>query len=278
MRKTVTVVVLLAAVALLVPTDKPQAQGAIYWQTSFDCPEWRQSNGLSDADVCGPGDYLSGDGGWVTSRGNQDQITAAANNPLGTGRGFRHWRGEVSGNNGGGLKIGLPQGLTEVWFRWYTRFSPNVQWQTLIQTKDLYINAGSAGSFTLGVHDGLSPGTFGIAYVPTSLNMFGSPGWSVIGNGQWHFLEFHVKTTSPTIAESWVDGQLVHRNTNVPFATPVNYIVIGSNHCCTLPGSPDFYNDYDDIAISRTGYIGPIGGSSSSGPSPSAPTNLRITS
>ena len=83
------------------------------WSTSFDCPEWTQANGLGEAQVCLAGDNIQGHGGWTTGLGKADQITTAANNPLGTGRGFRHWRGGANttdntigaNSNGGGRSL-----------------------------------------------------------------------------------------------------------------------------------------------------------------------------
>jgi hypothetical protein len=100
---------------------------------------------------------------------------------------------------------------------------------------------------------------------------------SAVADGRWHAYEVHVKTTSPTLAESWIDGRLAHRDTNVDFGgEPITYFVVGSNQCCVVV-QPDMYTDYDDVAISYTGYIGPIGGATSPTTTPAAPANLRIS-
>jgi hypothetical protein len=286
-----TKIFLLSLLVGLFPSSYAQAQTLLF-QTSFttaqgwttDRVQYPAGPGFcNDSPICSNRiqPEIGNGGGWTTQNGNADSVTTAANYSGGAGgRGFRHWRGEGSGNNAGGIQINLPSPQSEIWFRWYMRYStPNVQWNSLQQTKDLYINAGGGPgmSFTLGVHNGTNPGTFGVGVVqPKSQNLFSSPGWSVIGDGNWHALEFHVKTTSPAVAEYWVDGVLSQRHTTNPFDgqpltfnnSPVSFILVGSNHCCTAAGSPDFYNDYDDFAISTTGYIGPISGGSNPPPPP----------
>jgi hypothetical protein len=279
---------------MAIMTETSRAQSNIVWQSTFNCPEWIQSNGLNDASVCNPGDNISGWGNWTSAAGKADQITADANNPSGGGgRGFRHWRGGANltdnplgkNNGGGGIKIDLPSPRTELWIRWYMRYQQGFAWQYINYTKDLYMNAGAGSggmSFTLGFHGG---DAWGVGIVqPASQNLVGSPGWqSTMGgakaDGRWHAYEVHVKTTGATIAESWIDGRLSHRDTNANFGgAPVTYFVVGSNQCCVLV-QPDMYTDYDDIAISYTGYIGPIGGAAAptQPTGPAAPANLRIS-
>lgn len=263
--------VVLLLSALLLQYELPfRAQTPFVFQTTFDCPEWNQTKGLADSDICAQEDGISGWGGWTTAAGKVDEITAEANNPLGTGRGFRHWRGGASANNrqgtsnnAGGIRLNIPSKPQEVWIRWYMRYQAGFDWQHILQTKDLYVNAGSfAGSFTLGFH---GENGWGVAIVqPQSQNLFGSPGWrgtmkGALADGLWHAYETHIKTSKPTIAESWIDGRRVHRDTKVDFAeVTLDFILVGSNQCCVTV-QPDMYTDYDDFAVSTTGYIGPIG-------------------
>lgn len=273
-----------AAAIALVSSPKAQTQQQLVWETSFNCPDWVQTQGITDDKVCVVGDRIAGWGNWSTALGSYDQITAAANNPLGTGpKGFRHYRGNGQNSNGGGIKVDLPTKVKEVWVRWYMRYQAGFQWSSMNYTKDLYFNvSGAFPIFTMGFHgtDG-----FGIAQVnPGSQNLVGSPGWqSTMGgpsaDGRWHFYEVHLKVDTNGangVGESWVDGQLSRRDTNLNLgAGGVEFFVVGSNQCC-VANTVDMYTDYDDIAISTTGYIGPIGGSASGGPT--VPTNLRISS
>src|SRR5687767_9283016 len=130
MRKLPVLLVLCALIALSVTTTAPRAQSAVpvIFQTTFNCPDWRQSMGLNDANVCAPSDGIAGSGAWTTSAGSQDQITAAANNPLGAGgKGFRHWRGDGVNNVGGGIRIDFPP-ATQMWFRMYIRYQAGFRW------------------------------------------------------------------------------------------------------------------------------------------------------
>lgn len=274
----------LGAAIMVGQTMRAGAAPAVIWETTFgNCSEWNQTQGLNDNQVCGNGDGISGYGNWTTSNGTVDQITAAANNPAGPGgRGFRHWRGAGVNNNGGGLRIVLPAQQSEIWVRWYMRYQSGFAWSSAGQpnyTKDLYFNVTNSNYpvFTVGFHD---TSLFGVAQVqPTGRNLYGGPpGWLAAnggsaGDGAWHAYETHVKMgTSNGIAESWVDGVRTHNQTNVNWGSSGGweYFVVGSNQSLVASGV-DRYTDYDDFAISTSGYIGPLG-------VPVAPQNLRITS
>jgi hypothetical protein len=283
--------VMLGASILTMWSTTPQAQSAIspLWKTTFACAEWLQTSG---ADPCSANDGIDNGGNWTTAAGKGDQITAAANHSAGGGGlGFRHWRGNGGNNNGGGLRITLPTRVSEMWLRWYMRYQAGFSWNGLSYTKDLYVNQGSANSgqvFTMGFH---WDDAFGVSKVSGGRNMYGPPGWfSLMGgqplafgrpvsDGQWHFFEVHVKMATSGangIAESWVDGVLAHRQTDVDWGTTGGWdtFILGSNQCC-VANTTDVYTDYDDVAISTTGYIGPFSGSSSAAP-PTAPKNLAI--
>jgi hypothetical protein len=295
MRKSV-LLVLCAAAAIAVSTASPRAQSGLAFSTTFNCPDWNQTMGGADQNVCAPGDGIDGWGAWTTSKGTVDSITSAANFPGGGGgKGLRHMRGDGGNNNGGGIRIVFPSRLNDLWIRFYMRYQSGFGWEydQPHYTKDLYVNvnATNQGSiFTIGFHNGY----FGVGLVnPGSMNLVDTSrqgGWQDInrgtkGDGQWHAYETHVKMDtngSNGIAESWVDGILVHRHTNVNWGGSTGWhgfewLLLGSNQNKVINNGVEMYTDYDDVAVSGTGYIGPIGGgqSSSSG-APSAPVNLRI--
>ena len=192
------------------------------WQTTFNCSDWNQTMGLTAAQMnC---DGMGGYGNWATSgHPSGDQITAAANNPAGGGgRGFRHWRGDGTNINGGGFSMNLPTALTEMWMRFYMRYQAGFQWSLLNYTKDVYFHDGTV--LTLGFH---SANSWGVSVISPSVNLYGNYGWqSVMGNstsdGLWHCYESHLKAGPSGIAESWIDGVLVHSNTNVSFLSPLD--------------------------------------------------------
>ena len=73
------------------------------WSTTYNCPDWAQSNGLYNVNC----DGLTGFGDWTCNNGDgtirEEQITAAANYPSGGGgKGQRHWLGDGVNNISGG--------------------------------------------------------------------------------------------------------------------------------------------------------------------------------
>jgi len=258
------------------------------FQTTFAsalCPDWSTPNGQNDNNVCQTGDGIAGHGGWSTSNGSWDQITSVANySGGGGGKGFRHYRGDGVNNNGGGLFITLPSGLSEMWVRWYMRYSSGFAWANPGNPeyiKDHYW-FGTDGSIFFGaygdtgapnfyrswgmIHD-RSP-TYGSAtgWVPT---MGGNT-----GDGLYHCYEYHVKANgAASVIEIWVDGvrYLSKTDANIGSGTFTGFILGSNQRVVTGAGGTDYYTDYDDIAISNSGRIGCIGSIVVQ-----APKNLRV--
>ena len=283
MKKPVGLVVssCLLAGAALVQTPNAQTLPLLF-QTTFNCADWNQHLGLADGNVCAIGDGIAGSGGWTTASGSVDQITAAANNPAGGGgKGFRHWRGDGSNNCGGGLQITLPKGVTEMWVRFYQRyqqgfgFSPGGQ---PVYTKDNYWGSCGSGCLIFGIQGNHSWGVNynGSTNYSSSLTWAASQGGST-GDGRWHSYEYHVKQngTAGTI-EVWVDGvRYLHTTSANLGSTPWTSFKLGENQATVAGCSGDCYTDYDDLAISTTGYIGQTAGGTTVNP-PAAPLNVRI--
>lgn len=257
------------------------AQVPLVFQTTFNCPDWIQGMGGSDANVCSSGDGIAGSGDWTTSSGSRDQIIAAANNPAGGGaKGFRHWRGNGSNNVGGGLTITLPAPVTEMWVRFYMKFSAGFAWSggNPLYTKDNYWGGCGSGCVIFGIQGSNSWGVNynGTVNYPSSLSWAASQGGNT-GDGQWHVYEYHLRQNgSAATIEVWVDGVRYLNRTNANLgSTPWQSFKLGENQSSVTGCNPDCYTDYDDIAISTVGYIGPIG-SPNPGPGPAAPRNLRV--
>ena len=258
-------------------------QTPLVFQTTFACADWDQAMGLGDSVVCSTGDGIAGLGGWTTSAGDRDQITATANNPAGGGgKGFRHWRGDGQNNNGGGLQIELPAPATEVWVRFYMRYQSGFKWANNEPqyTKDHYWNIGQNGQFTFGFSSGA---VYLHTYRGTVTNMRSSQTWSSImggsaGDGKFHCYEYHVRMDTNGangIAEIWYEGTKVLSLNNVNWndggGARWSYFGLGENQYNPTNGG-SMYTDYDDIAVSTTGYIGPLVTLSR----PAAPTNVQI--
>ena len=294
--KTSLFVVVCGVAALTSFTTRPSAQSApnIIMETSFQCADWNQSMGLGDAQVCGPADGIAGWGGWTTTSGNGDSVTAAANNPSGAGgKGFRSMVGPGTNVSGGGFRFQFPYEVRELWVRFYMRHQSGFSWQNgqPHYEKNLYFNdtiATGSPVFIFGYGNGLwgvhkvNPGSDHLTDSTTRSSWNDIEG--AVGDGRFHYYEVHVKMDtngSNGIAESWVDGRQVARYTNVNWNGSIGWTgwkyfsgAINQNY---VTNSTDMYVDYDDIALSTTGYIGPYGGGqSSSGAAPSAPLNLRI--
>lgn len=269
---------------LLVLALSPLGATSLYaqtWTTSFKCgAEWDQTKGLTENVVCDPDDRIAGFGGWSTGNGKVDEITPDANFPGGEteSMGFRHWRGGANkvnkmgrNSNGGGIRIEIPEKPKEVWIRYYSRFEKGFCWQYINYTKELYVNVGLTGDNLVFTTAFSSDDAFGAGVVyPNGISHSGGPGWRSLmkgkcSDGSWHFFEVHVNVDTGTL-ETWADGKLTRKQTKLRLGSAgIGWFLVGSNQCCVAE-QPDMYTDYDDFAISTTGYIGPIGGKSDSLP------------
>lgn len=243
------------------------------WSTTYNCPEWdRNINGV-DCNCDGLQRYL--DHPCTTTTPNlYEQITLAANNPIGGGvRGQRHWLGDGKNYGSGGTYItltnvfGAPQ--NEIWMRWYMRFEQGFAWMggTIgpYGFKSIYIDPLSALRIMLDFYyDQLRFYCYNsqTQYRSAHGTGFGYINNGTTGDGKFHCYEVHIKIdTNHTdgIAEWWVDGtKIIDVHTADFGTTSINQIVIGSNADSPSNGRCA-YVDYDDVVISTEGYIGPIG-------------------
>ncbi len=275
----------------------PQASSAqvLIFQTTFDdtnCPtrrapgeHWRQSDYFAQApgvEPCAAGDGIRPWGAW-TANGFEDRIIAEANNPNGGGgKGFRHYRGDGSNSNGGGLSIGWAAGVPELWGRFYMRYQLGFAWSLSgqpIYTKDMYMNVGSPSAWVFGVQGG--GGRWGIfngkTGIPSSLSWSATMGGAV-GDGLWHCYEFHIQHGAGARIEIWVDNvQVLNTTTDMPPGS-TDYFALGENQASpTGAGATPWYTDYDDLAFSTSGRIGCTYGTPGSPPAGlPAPQNLRV--
>jgi hypothetical protein len=267
-----------ATLLIMLSGHHPAAQSAgTLVNTSFDCNEWTQTSG---ADPCSPGDSINTGGNWTTSSGKGDQITLAANNPLGTGRGFRHWRGTGTNNNAGGIRITFTP-TRELYVRWYARFSPGFAWTngSPHYSKEVYFDVGSANTAIAE----FASGNFQVHSLAGSQNIASSATWNAInggsaGDGKFHCYEVYIKLDtngSDGIVKLWSEGRLVGSFTGLNLGTRPAFdaFMLGSNQDYVTNG--DQYTDYDDVVVSLTGPIGPLG-SSITTPKPAAPSNVQI--
>jgi hypothetical protein len=266
---------------------------ALPWSTTYNCPDWMQTIGLTDTNCDGLGKY----GDWTTADGSKEQITAAANYPSGAGgKGQRHWLGNrvsVDEANSGGTRIDFASSQPELWVRWYMRFQKDFQWDPNNHPsyKALFFDVGPSGvvtqffgweivRFWVIVGDGTQiPGSTIGGWDTIMVNGANDGNGHKMSDGQWHLYEIHMKMDtngSNGVGEMWVDGVGRFSYSNINYGTKAgwNFMVIGSNHNYST-NSGDMYVDYDDFAIRTTGPIGPINGGGDT-LAPAAPTNLTV--
>ena len=265
------------------------------WSTTYNCADWAQKTASIPATSLLNCDGLSQYGEWATQNGSREQVTPAANYFGGAGgSGQRHWTGDGITNNSGGLSLSLnPQ--TEVWIRWYMRYEAGFQFNPLNQYKVAFLNPNTSPSIIIGYNwsDQLTihpqsvgnpiQSTIGTGWNAIMVNGGTDANGNKTADGQWHLWEVHIKMYTTTlgssdgIAQLWIDGIQRINATNVYFGTTtIDTFEIGSNSRFPNNGR-DMAVDYDDIAISTTGYIGPIsGGSASDTTPPSAPSGVAV--
>ena len=155
-----------------------------------------------------------------------------------------------------------------MWFRYYVRFQSGFAWNLsqTIYMKSIYCNRNMPGTFYFGLHDNVIGG-----YVEndgrTHTSNVSWQSWQggSTGNGNFHALEVHAKMnttggSSNGVLEYWLDGVLIYSNSTVRFSNTTGAqftnCAVGENHRSPQNGA-DEYVDFDDIAISTAGYIGP---------------------
>jgi hypothetical protein len=241
-------------------------EARLFWSTTFECNDWKQSEPRG-ALRC---DGLEKGGDWHVED-HLDQIITEANHPGGAGgKGFRHWQADGRNRGGGGIRYRSPVPLPEFWVRWYMRYEKGFRWANGVPQWDklLYIHTVDHGSSIVGFADGvLALGN----YHGPGRHAKSKHGWTDImggreSDGQWHCYEAHLKLDTngaDGVVDIWIDGEKALRREDQDFkghekgGKGWRILLIGSNQNCPANGRP-MYQDYDDIAISTTGRIGPL--------------------
>ncbi len=260
------------------------------WATTFDCPDWVQPKG---SDPTGCSDYDSthvkfavGNRDYLCNGVTPSLINASGNNPNGGGgKGFRVAIGDGTNMLGASPKVEFKTPQPEIWMRWYIRFPLGFAWNPMHYLKLAYLS--TTGHTSCGVM-GLQVDKIYYYDIYCGTGYGGNTpvpnhGWNWImggdiGDGLWHCYEMHLKMNTPAgtnngIIESWVDGIKVLDGSNVNFCGGTfTSIALNVNQDSPNNGGCT-YVDYDDIAISNTGYIGPI----TSTPCPQVVCNMQIT-
>ena len=224
-----------------------------YWNSTFDCDEWEYpAGGLSDCDTFSPG---SGN----VCNGIDTQITTNASMRDGS-RGMRQWIGDGANNGSRGLYVDFDT-QQEVWIRWYHRYQENFTWGGAVAPyphydKLLYVDV-VLGRFVIPEPEGQ---TFRLCVYNGSESIcypgLAEYGWDNVSDGEWHYYEVYLNTSGSY--KMWLDDDLiVDVNNSMTYPIGIQRIQFGSNQ-----DSPEnhecFYEDFDEIVISTTGYVGPL--------------------
>jgi hypothetical protein len=233
------------------------------WSTSFNCADWSQPQSSNCDGIAVNNWTCSGSGSTV------DRILPAANNPNGGGgSGYAHAIGDGVNNGGGSFSVSFsPQ--TELWIRMYLKYPPGFAWSGLSYEKLLYLNV-RIGNYAILDWEGSD----GLQFYTSAWYGCNNCGWtsSNIGDGNWHSLEWHVNANG--VSDGWIDGVQKFHVTGASMPGSFSNLEFLTNQKSPSNGGcVDVY--LDDIAISNTGYIGPVSGTSPITVKPNPPTNLR---
>jgi hypothetical protein len=225
------------------------------WSTTFDCPDWTDSAngsypGFGGTMLVGRNQAVHG------TRDHYSCVTVDANNPLGSGKGFRSWS-----DDGIPAKIGAHSAQVAVrvsnpsnqamWIRYYHRW----QLGATLKGGNPFIKMLYRGRNLIEMDRG------GIRYLNPGREVanFRAGGWNDIfpggaSDGRFHSFQYHFDPSTGTFTY-WVDG--VKKGSASGLTLPDTFdglFQLRVNHHGYSNGDY-IYEDTDDIAVSLTGYI-----------------------
>lgn len=289
------------------------------WQTTFNYQECTQrgnpigSGNVSCANV--QNDDIMWNWGAVCYEGNCTQVTSGANNPLGTGNGFRAWFTNYQKESSGQVKIDFSEPQKELWVRWYMRYEDGVRWvNNLVPFNKVFYIRTSGKNKTQQIPS--LRDVFCLAVQGSGVDQntpsFSNAGWMQIyptgvADGRWVAFEFHIKMdtagvkvgnihTTPFngVAQLWVDGVYKGGFTNINMSEMSSDSRLGwkeitffENQEPNAVGQTIAHVDFDDIVIYNqpppnvdahgNPFIGPIGWTGDvAAPSPLPPPFLKL--
>lgn len=243
--------------------------------------DWNSSTDpITDTAVGSAGDGFSvkNDSGTTTAGGTPSTIATGNNHAAGGGgKAYRFGVGNGGTDRSPALLLDWGTPLTEGWFRFYIRFQSGFDWDKVPEGVPNWIklwDMRTSGILIFGHYARVSPAT-GRGWgwnVQNSTDWGGSEGWNdtmgdgtngQLGDGLWHCMEGHWKEeTSGGAADGeldvWIDNNLTGSWSNVG-------VPIGGWSGCTIwenvssVENGDFTVDIDDIRVSGTARIGPLG-------------------
>lgn len=197
------------------------------------------------------------------------EISSGGNNPLGSGKGFRLATSDTRNSLAANPEIFFNTPQREFWVRWHQRWPSGAGLSSSGDGIKLvyYSLVGQGLAGYVAMHSGdmqlytQSGGTQHESYKTTvGSNAMWGGAW---GDNKWHTIEMHFKSSSSFSAldglwEVWVDGVKTGSFTGVDFFANFTMLAIPANEQITTnPANICVFIDYDDYAISNSGYIGP---------------------
>jgi len=261
--------VLLALAVLLGTASTTEAAVTPPWSTTFDCPAIDVCAAPNGSDICD---------------GLERGLTSPLNTSVGSEANF------VGGGGGSGLVRDIGDGntmdsvgpsgcdtsidfespTTEVWFRWHFSFEAGMPVNSdngFGRHKLIFMHLISGSGRRFSDIDGGFTLVGGGANQTSSFNFddFYDSGTS---DGTWHGVEVHIDT-STNLFEAWVYKDNVDDPTPIlstsanSFGSPLRRIEFPSNFRTDFTGAKNgttYHAYYDDLAVSASGRIGPVGG------------------
>lgn len=242
--------------------DIYQMTNGVYWGTAL-------GNGAA-------GPNVAAWGGWTCPAWPQGDhiVLAAGRSGQPNDRGFRHTVCSGTNQNGGSIKISWPASR-EIWVQWWQRYGPTLEPTTAapnwFYAKDADFNdPGPDGRVTVGQNYGA--GGWGLYTTLVGGPKYASSGSWVSqqggsrGSNKWRKYQVHLRAESGPqdgVLEGWIDGVKVTSATNVNITTGDAsfagwfYVGLGINMNNAAANTPTsgMYTDYDDLKVSRSGYI-----------------------
>ncbi len=285
---------LFAVIAMTAPTAVFAV--ALPFKTTFNCPE---SHGYSPAYGAGWQVNFNCDG---LVRGGDNRctpgelpswISSDANMPGGDGgRGLKVYVGGPIRNNGsGGISIPLDSPVQEFWIRFYMKYplgmrstidgeqwGHKILWVTGPENRANILEPDPSG-IKVWNQGQVSEVVLDKSWSWNQIWGHTTPGANLTADGQWHLWEMYIKYSKETndgVQSVWIDDTLRAHQTGLNINSQgANAIKIHVNQSGVEGGKcvPIYY---DDIAVSTTGRIGPIGGKTGQALSP--PGEVKVLS
>lgn len=259
------------------------ASVSLPFSTSFDSSGCAEGLNLyNGASSCSG---LSNGGNKATKVCTYDSVLhTSANNPLGSGRGVSHCVDAGKNYQGGTFSVSFPK-QTDLWVRAYIRFPSGFTWSNLQEYKLFWISdgnnyVGSQGSERIfSLYAGNTMRFWNQYNTDGNEVVVGTTGhgWNILGDGNWHYIEAHVKYNSGSNGheDGWLDGvQVINKDLNMTNSSGGWASVEFMTNADSPAGSYEV--QMDDVAISNTGYIGPLSGTGGSSDT-TAPTITSFT-